>query len=69
MRLSKDKTRLAVNKSLVLSGIPPEAREYRLGNRSALGIAFANSWACRCMTATGTTGTTQPTRKRRTRPG
>ena len=36
MRLSKDKTRLAVNKSLALAGIPPEAFEYRLGNRSAL---------------------------------
>jgi predicted helicase len=36
MRLSKDKTRLAVNPSLTLLGIPPEAFEYRLGNRSAL---------------------------------
>lgn len=36
MRLSKDKTRLVVNKSLSLAGIPPEAFEYRLGNRSAL---------------------------------
>src|SRR5688572_12930941 len=36
MRLSKDKTRLVVNKSLALAGIPPEALEYRLGNRSAL---------------------------------
>ena len=36
MRLSKDKTSLAVNPSLTLAGIPPEAFEYRLGNRSAL---------------------------------
>ncbi len=36
MRLTKDKARLIVNKSLTLSGIPPEAFEYRLGNRSAL---------------------------------
>ena len=36
MRRSKDKTRLVVNKSLALAGIPPEAFEYRLGNRSAL---------------------------------
>jgi predicted helicase len=36
MRLSKDKTQLKVNPSLTLSGIPPEAFEYRLGNRSAL---------------------------------
>jgi predicted helicase len=36
MRLSKDKLRLAVNLSLTLAGIPPEAFEYRLGNRSAL---------------------------------
>jgi predicted helicase len=36
MRLSKDKTQLKVNPSLALSGIPPEAFEYRLGNRSAL---------------------------------
>lgn len=36
MRLSKDKTLLAVNKSLTLAGIPAEALEYRLGNRSAL---------------------------------
>jgi predicted helicase len=34
MRLSKDKARLAVNKSLALAGIPVEALEYRLGNRS-----------------------------------
>ena len=36
MRLSKDKLRLAVNPSLTLAGIPPEAFECRLGNRSAL---------------------------------
>ena len=36
MRLSKDKTQLKVNPSLTLSGIPPEAFDYRLGNRSAL---------------------------------
>ena len=36
MRLSKDNTALTVNDSLTLSGIPAEAQEYRLGNRSAL---------------------------------
>ena len=36
MRLSKDKTQLVINDSLTLCGIPPEAFEYRLGNRSAL---------------------------------
>jgi predicted helicase len=36
MRLSKDKTSLIYNQFLTLSGIPPEAYEYRLGNRSAL---------------------------------
>jgi len=36
MRLSKDKTVLTVNPTLTLVGIPPEAFEYRLGNRSAL---------------------------------
>jgi predicted helicase len=36
MRLSKDKTSLAVNPSLTLAGIPPETFQYRLGNRSAL---------------------------------
>jgi predicted helicase len=36
MRLSKDKTQLKVNPSLTLSGIPPAAFEYWLGNRSAL---------------------------------
>jgi predicted helicase len=36
MRLSKDRRSLKVNDSLILAGIPPEAFEYRLGNRSAL---------------------------------
>ena len=36
MRLSKDKTSVAVNPSLTLAGIPPETFQYRLGNRSAL---------------------------------
>ena len=36
MRLGKDKTSLAVNPSLTLAGLPPEAFDYRLGNRSAL---------------------------------
>ncbi len=36
MRLCRDKTALAVNPSLTLEGIPPEAFAYRLGNRSAL---------------------------------
>ncbi|MGD1155984.1 MAG: type ISP restriction/modification enzyme [Terriglobia bacterium] len=36
MRLSKDHRSLKVNDSLTLGGIPPEAFEYRLGNRSAL---------------------------------
>jgi predicted helicase len=36
MRLSKDKTALAVNPSLTLAGIPPETFQYRLSNRSAL---------------------------------
>src|SRR5438477_9834702 len=36
MRLSKDKLRLTVNPSLTLAGIPPQAFEYRLGNRSAI---------------------------------
>jgi hypothetical protein len=36
MRLSKDKTAVRVNPSLTLAGIPPEAFQYRLGNRSAL---------------------------------
>lgn len=36
MRFNKDKTVIIVNPSLFLSGIPPEAHEYKLGNRSAL---------------------------------
>ena len=36
MRLSKDKTSLIYNQSLTLSGIPKEAYDYRLGDRSAL---------------------------------
>lgn len=36
MRLSKDRTQVTVNPSLTLAGVPPEAFEYRLGNRSAL---------------------------------
>jgi predicted helicase len=35
MQLAKDRTALKVNDTLTLSGIPPEAFEYRLGNRSA----------------------------------
>ena len=36
MRLSKDKTQLRYNQFLTLDGIPAEAFDYRLGNRSAL---------------------------------
>jgi predicted helicase len=36
MRLSKDRTSVAVNSSLTLVGIPDETMNYRLGNRSAL---------------------------------
>jgi predicted helicase len=36
MKLSADKQSIAVNESLTLGGIPPEALEYRLGSRSAL---------------------------------
>lgn len=36
MKLGKDKRTLIYNDFLTLSGIPPEAFEYRLGNRSAL---------------------------------
>jgi predicted helicase len=36
MRLNKDKSALMANESLTLADIPPEAFEYRLGNRSAL---------------------------------
>ena len=36
MKLSKDKTRISYNDFLTLDGIPAEAFNYRLGNRSAL---------------------------------
>jgi hypothetical protein len=36
MRLSRDKTSITYNQFLTLSGIAPQAFEYRLGNRSAL---------------------------------
>ena len=36
MRLAKDRKSVRVNESLTLGGIPAEAFEYRLGNRSAL---------------------------------
>ncbi len=36
MRLSKDRRSLKVNDSLTVGGIPPEAFEYRPGNRNAL---------------------------------
>ena len=36
MKLSKDKTQIVYNDFLTLDGIPPEALDYRLGNRSAL---------------------------------
>ena len=36
MRLSKDKTCIRYNDFLTLAGIPPDAFDYRLGNRSAL---------------------------------
>ncbi len=36
MRLTPDKAALKVNAGLTLTGIPPEAFDYRLGNRSAL---------------------------------
>lgn len=36
MKLSKDKTQIVYNDFLTLAGVPPEAFEYRLGNRSAL---------------------------------
>jgi predicted helicase len=36
MKLSKDKTALRYNDFLTLEGIPKEAFDYRLGNRSAL---------------------------------
>jgi len=36
MKLNKDKTQIIYNEFLTLNGIPPEAFQYRLGNRSAL---------------------------------
>jgi predicted helicase len=36
MRFNKEKTAIIYNDMLTLSGIPPEALEYKLGNRSAL---------------------------------
>jgi predicted helicase len=36
MKLSKDKTELTYNDFLKLRGIPPQAFDYKLGNRSAL---------------------------------
>jgi len=36
MKLTKDKSAIVYNEFLTLAGIPPEAFEYRLGNRSAL---------------------------------
>lgn len=36
MKLNKEKTALIYNETLMLAGIPSEAFEYRLGNRSAL---------------------------------
>ena len=36
MKLSKDKTQLIYNDFLTLDGIPAQAFDYRLGNRSAL---------------------------------
>ena len=36
MKLSPDKTAVVVNEALTLAGIPKEAFDYRLGNRSAL---------------------------------
>ena len=36
MKLSRDKTQLVVNDFLTLTGIPPQALNYRLGNRSTL---------------------------------
>ena len=36
LRLERDKTKLHVNPSLTLADIPPEAFQYRLGNRSTL---------------------------------
>jgi predicted helicase len=36
MRLSKEKDTLIYNDAFILTGIPPEVFDYRLGNRSAL---------------------------------
>ena len=36
MRLSKDKTQIIYNDSLIIDGVPTKVFEYRLGNRSAL---------------------------------
>ncbi len=36
MRLSKDRTQIRYNDFLALGGVPAEAFDYRLGNRSAL---------------------------------
>ena len=36
MRLSRDRRSVVYNEFLTLAGVPPEAFEYRLGNRSAL---------------------------------
>ena len=36
MKLSKDKTQIIYNDFMTLAGIPAEAFEYKLGNRSAL---------------------------------
>ncbi len=36
MRLSKDRTQIRYNGFLALGGVPAEAFDYRLGNRSAL---------------------------------
>jgi predicted helicase len=36
MKLSRDKRQIIYNDSLTIGGIPPEAFEYKLGNRSAL---------------------------------
>ena len=36
MRLSKDKTQITYNDSLIIDGIPAKVFEYRLGNRSAI---------------------------------
>jgi predicted helicase len=36
MKLGKDRAAIKVNGSLTLAGLPPQAFDYRLGNRSAL---------------------------------